>query len=96
MRVYASASASGVASASPESPDLSPRVVFLLGSGGVVKPLRPVVPPRPLETEKKIIRQFALSSYVTVSVYERRIYIVNIMDNALDRYLIAISTLWSY
>lgn len=35
-RIYASASGSGVASASPASPDLSPRVVFLLGSGGVV------------------------------------------------------------
>lgn len=60
-RIYASASGSGVASASPASPPLSPRVVFLLGSGGVVKPLRPVAPPRPLK-KRKISSEFCVTA----------------------------------
>ena len=50
---YDSASGSGAISLSPTSADLSALVDFLLGSGGVVNPLRVVAPPRPLRKRER-------------------------------------------
>lgn len=50
---YDSASGSGAISLSPTSADLSALVDFLLGSGGVVNPLRVVAPPRPLRKKER-------------------------------------------
>lgn len=77
MRIYASASGSGVAS--PVSADRSPRVVFLLGSGGVVKPLRPVAPPRPLKKrQNEILVRIALLTFLHErSSIENRCYLLH-------------------